>query len=318
MRRIRTGRRIEISARDIELFKILARYRYLRSTFLYAFLGGASETRFKERLGDLYHEGGYIDRPKQQWQFANCRSTPIIYELGEAGARVLRDMGAAETDSVLFGQDRRGPCRQFLHAVMICDILGSIEIGVRNDPALRLISWPEILAKAPEKTLRMAKPFELSVSISYTFPKTGKTEQAHTKVVPDALFGLEYQTGEQKSYRFFALEADRATMPVVRGNLRQTSYLKKILAYREVAARKLYQTQLGIPNLLVLTVTTSDRHQDTIMQIVQEVTRGSRMFLFKTMTSLGGVQSAPSPASQVLTSPWQRAGLATMSIDTST
>ena len=58
MRRISTGKRVELTKRDIELFKLLNRYHYLRSPFLYAFLGGRSLTRFKERLGHLYHDGG--------------------------------------------------------------------------------------------------------------------------------------------------------------------------------------------------------------------------------------------------------------------
>jgi hypothetical protein len=67
MRRIRSGKRIEVTMRDLELFKLLYRYQYLRSDFLYAFLGGESETHFKERLGDLYHDGRFINRPEQQW-----------------------------------------------------------------------------------------------------------------------------------------------------------------------------------------------------------------------------------------------------------
>jgi hypothetical protein len=89
MHRTSVGKRVELTERDIELFKLLNRYRYLRSTFLYAFLGGNSETRFKERLGHLYHDGGYIRRPEQQWQFANSRHMPAIYELDTKGEQVL-------------------------------------------------------------------------------------------------------------------------------------------------------------------------------------------------------------------------------------
>src|ERR1700733_2948535 len=81
MRRINSGKRVELTERDIELFKLLNRSHCLGSSFLYAFLRGRSETRFKERLGPLYHDGGYINRPVQQWQFANCRYMPVIYEL---------------------------------------------------------------------------------------------------------------------------------------------------------------------------------------------------------------------------------------------
>jgi hypothetical protein len=315
MRRKRTGKHIELSERDIELFRLLDRYRYLRSNFLYAFFGGASETRFKERLGDLYHEGGYIDRPRQQWQYANCRSMPIVYELGNAGAQVLREHGSDERDSPLLAHGRAGACRQFAHAVMISDIMASVELAVRENPSLRFIGWQEILAKAPPETRRMANPFAVPVTISHTFSGAKKLETVRTKIVPDGLFGLEYRGGGQKSYRFFALEADRATMPVVRGNLRQTSFLKKILGYRELASRQLYQTQLGLPNLLVLAVTTNERHSDSMLTLVRELTGGSKMFLFKTMSSLGDFQEAPIPTAQFLMDPWRRAGFWPIRVD---
>src|ERR1700674_1308905 len=128
MRRINTGKRVELTDRDIELFKLLNRYQYLRSTFLYAFLGGNSETRFKERLGHLYHEGRYINRPEQQWQFANCRYMPVIYELDDRGEQVLRERGLKQSESPLLKKGRIGAYRQFAHELMICDCMASIEL----------------------------------------------------------------------------------------------------------------------------------------------------------------------------------------------
>src|SRR6266481_4369983 len=89
MQRTRTGKRIELTTRDVEIFKLLCKYRYLRSTYIHAFVGGASETRFKERLGNLFHEG-YLDRPTQQWDFANARHIPVVHESGRAGIQALR------------------------------------------------------------------------------------------------------------------------------------------------------------------------------------------------------------------------------------
>ncbi|MEJ0042771.1 MAG: hypothetical protein WDM81_11445 [Rhizomicrobium sp.] len=88
MKRTRKGKRIELTERDIAIFRLLSQYRYLRSTYIHAFVGGASETRFKERLGDLFHEG-YLDRPSQQWEFADARHMPAVHELGERGRRAL-------------------------------------------------------------------------------------------------------------------------------------------------------------------------------------------------------------------------------------
>src|SRR4051812_40289463 len=92
MRRTAVGKRIELTARDIDIFRLLGRYRYLRSNYIHAFVGGASGTRFKERLGDLFHEG-YLDRPCQQWDFANARYRPVVYESGSGATRTLREAG---------------------------------------------------------------------------------------------------------------------------------------------------------------------------------------------------------------------------------
>jgi hypothetical protein len=306
MRRKSIGKTVSLTPRDIELLKLLDRYRYLRSSFLHAFLGGASATRFKERLGHLYHEGRYINRPAQQWQFANCRYMPAIYELDDAGEQVLRDYGLRE-EGPLLRKGCMGAHRQFAHALMISDILASIELGVRDNPRLRFISWREILARAPEKTRHLGNPFAIPVSITHTFASTRTTLRADTKIVPDGLFGLEY-AGSEKSYRFFALEADRNKMPIARSNLNQTSYLKKILCYREVAAKKLHQSHFGLPNLLVLNVTPNAKHMDNILDLVRQLTGGSKLFLFKTMSTLGDFEKAPPPSPHILTEPWKRAG----------
>jgi hypothetical protein len=124
------------------------------------------------------------------------------------------------------------------------------------------------------------------------------------------LFGLEYVCGGQKLYRFFALEADRNTIPIKRSNLRQTSWLRKTLAYRQIVAQEIHRIHLALPNLLVLTVTTNEQHMKNIMGLVKKLaTEGrSTLFLFKTMDSLGDFQKAPAPTPHMLTEPWQRVG----------
>jgi hypothetical protein len=310
MRRTSLGKRVELTERDIELFKLLNRYQFLRSNFLYAFLGGDSETRFKERLGHLYHDGAYINRPEQQWQFANSRHMPLVYELDSRGEQVLSTLGLPHQDMpVLHKKGRMGACRQFAHQLMICECLASIELGVRRQSGLRFISWQEIVARAPEPTRAMENPFAIPVSISHASAK-GATHRAEVKVVPDAVFGLEYDRGGQRLYRFFALEADRNTMPIKRTNLRQTSYLRKILSYREIVAKELHRTHLGLPNFLVLTVTLHLPHMKNVMALVGELAAEgkSTLFLFRTFSTLGDFHQSPSPAPDMLTEPWQRVG----------
>lgn len=310
MRRQPSGKRVELTPRDIEIFRLLARYRYLRSTFLRAFVGGASETRFKERLGHLYHEGGYLNRPREQWQAVNARYQPAVYELEEKGEAILH--GAGWKDHTIPGisrQSRAGSNRHFAHGLMICEAHASIELGVRASRGARFITWPEILAKAPEETRRAPTPLALPVHVSYTPARSGTVQRVQFDLLPDGLFGLEYTRDDGgKTYRFFALEAERMNR-VDSKNLTQTSWLKKVLAYRDVVARGTHRARLGIPNLLVLAVSPTQAHVDAMKKVVFEVThgRGSALFLFRATPAFRGLEAA-SPAPGLYADSWERAG----------
>jgi protein involved in plasmid replication-relaxation len=295
MRRSRSGKRIELTSRDLEIFRLMARYRYLSSTYIYAFVGGASEKRFKERLGDLFHEG-YLDRPGRQWDMANCRHRPAIHELDDGAKRVLDQQGILENRRTWLGSAAH---RQFPHSLMICETIASIELGTRMIAGMRFIPWPEILTKAPAETRALAHPFR--------FPTLGPAGG----VAPDALFGIEYRAEDKKTYRFFALEADRGTMPVARSNPDQTSYLGKLAAYHGILSSQAHKTHLGVPNLLVLTVTTSERRLGEIMQRLTDQRTSTAAFLFKAFNALG----LTSPAPQLFSEPWQRCDLPPLRID---
>lgn len=295
MHRTGTGKRLALTARDIEIFWTLSRHRFLRSTYLYAFVGGESEKRFKERLGDLFHEG-YLDRPAEQWRFAESRFSPVVHELGRGGREIVS--ASVMPESVTWLRD--GPHRQFEHSLMICEVLASIELVCRNSDRIRFIPWPEILAKAPKSVRFSAKPYQFV---------SGEGQS----VIPDALFGIEYKHDGRKSYRFFALEADRGTMPLIRANKDQTSYFAKIAAYREIIGCEVHKTQLGIPNLLILTATTSEARMADIIARLYSSAGDSAAFLFKTMTA----RTLTTPTPRLLSEPWQRAGRPLLNIGTS-
>ena len=311
MCRTASGKRLELTARDIEIFKLLQRYRYLRSTFLYAFVGGKNETRFKERLGALFHDGRYINRPKEQWQFAGARYAPAVYELDRAGEAVLVELGIRGSRAVSTSSHS-----QFAHSLMIEETLARIELGARGAGNVRLIGADEIIASAPEAGQTARSPLALPVSIMHTFPRD-RTESAAFDLIPDALFGLAYaEPGGTKSYRFFALEAERENR-VAASSLKQTSFLKKVLAYRDIAARETYRAQLGVPNLVVLVVTGSMARIETMKKTIMDVTagKGSGMFLFRPLPSLTEPFKAAVPATDLFSGPWLRAGYSDFVID---
>ena len=75
------------------LFKLLNRYRFLRSTYLCAFFPKSDATGFLKRLGTLYHEQPYLDRPRRQYSYANALYLPAIYEIDDLARQVLKYHG---------------------------------------------------------------------------------------------------------------------------------------------------------------------------------------------------------------------------------
>ncbi len=295
MHRTRTGKSLALTARDLETFRVLCRYRFLRSTYLHAFVGGDSEKRFKERLGDLFHEG-YLDRPSEQWRFADARFTPVVHELGNGGRAAIAAVGL-EPEPFTWLQN--GPHRQFEHSLMICEVLSSIELAIRERQDLRFIAWPDILAKAPENARQSVKPYLLTAGEGFS-------------VAPDALFGIEYQRDGRKRYRFFALEADRGTMPLARVGKTGTSVIAKLEAYHVSLSRDAHRSQLGIPNLLMLMVTTDQGRCEEIVRRLAERFGEMPQFLFGATSSS---KVLAQPYTDLLALPWERAGAPPLRID---
>jgi hypothetical protein len=72
------------------------------------------------------------------------------------------------------------------------------------------------------------------------------------------VFGLQFlDRPAGKDIAYYFLEADRATMPVVRQNLRRTSFFQKMLAYYETWRQQAHTTLFNFPRFRVLTLTTS-------------------------------------------------------------
>ena len=124
-------------------------------------------------------------------------------------------------------------------------------------------------------------------------------------------FGLEYTVDGARKYRFFALEADRGTMPVQRSKPGQTSYLGKIAAYREITKQQVHKAHWGIPNLLVLTITTGEARMQAMMAGLGNDVGGNASFLFKAIAAADLAR----PANHLLCKSWSRAGLSPLQID---
>src|SRR5207253_8153497 len=80
---------------DVEIVRVVARHRLIRSTHIAA-LVGRSLDRTNDRLMRLFH-AGYIDRPRAQLdRFPSSGSAHYIYALADRGVRLLKEEDGVE------------------------------------------------------------------------------------------------------------------------------------------------------------------------------------------------------------------------------
>jgi hypothetical protein len=266
-----------MEAYNIDTFKTLDRVRYARSNFIAALHGGSQQHR-KRDLGALRRRG-LLATPDQQKDSANYRYSPRVYELtAKAKAELER---AGHTPTKWIGE------RQFWHQLMVADILMSFEIACK-ERGLRFRHRTDILGDAP---------FQFDASVTHQFAK--RTERYDGALKPDALFAI--------NDTHFVLEADRQNEPISRPTLSTSSYLRKILQYREVLKSGSYKAL--IPNMIVVNVTVSDEHARNIMSFMyEELGMQSKSLLFKGLPVLGTRETYPRPLTHLLDEPFARTG----------
>lgn len=293
--------------RDIEIFQLLVRYRYLPSDTIHAFVGGNAKALL-HRLNLLCRRPNlYLSRPHQQRQNAEANYRPLIYQLDERGARVLRERGLPYLPKSYH--------HNFAHELMVAQITASLELGTRENASVRLITWPEILAheRTPAATRQAANPAAIRVAYSL------RGEQRCDEINADARpFGLERTIDGQRSYLFFpGIEADCGSEPIDAGDSGRASITKKFAAYMAIAEQGLHRTHFGFPNFFVPFITTTAARLQTMIALLDRMTagRGSKVLLFKTFPSFTSAERPPAASSHMLTVPWQRAGHPPLHLD---
>ncbi len=262
---------------NLDTFKVLDRVRYARSNFIAALHGGSQQHR-KRDLGKLRRRG-LLAAPDQQKDSANYRYSPRVYELTAKAKAELERAGHAPMQWI--------GARQFWHQLMVADIVLSFEIACKGR-GLRFRHREELIGDAP---------FRFTASISHQFAK--HVDHYDGALVPDDLFAI--------NGTHFVLEADRLSEPISRPTLSSSSYLRKILQYREVLKSGSYKDL--IPNMIVLNITTSDEHARNIRSFMyDELGMQSKSLLFKGLPVLGSRDSYPQPLTHLLDEPFDRAG----------
>jgi Replication-relaxation len=306
-RPLSTGKRVTPQPRDLLWFQKLHEHGPLSSTFLHEFSKhlAKSEKRSRDRLTDLFneshtpHNGAYLTRPWQQFQTFDARYQDLVYDVAPAAERALKQEGN-------WHETGAGPSGPWHHRYMVAAITASIELATLDEPNLTYIPQHAILGRAGT-TLRYSVPFKN--------PKTGKVLQSD--LIPDAVFGLEYHHGGKSSFRFFVVEADRATEPSRASKFNRKSHLRNFLQYREYVGRGLYKEHLKLTaGLLVLNVTTSEATMANMLKLAAEVSPGGNSYqLFRACPQFGKYFKPAKLLDGLLAGDWERVGSGSFRID---
>lgn len=262
----------------------------------------ASEARQKDRLTILFNEHNnphgyaYLDRPWQQFDTLDARYHQLIYSLTHSAETALKQAGLYTA----YGANLDGSWK---HTFMVACITASIELATLKTSNIRYIGQDEILSRA-----------QTGLSFPVTINVDGKKITKELK--PDGLFGLEYRIDGKNYYRFFLLEADRATEPGRSGNYQRKSYQRTILQYREFIGKGLYKEALKLNSgLLSLHVTTSSLRQKNLMKVVESIAPENNYLCFQNLPMFGTWFQPPGILCQLFSHSWERVGMQPFYID---
>lgn len=301
-----TGRRVSPTKRDLLWFEKLAEHGPLPSSFLlaYAKYSHASEKRATERLGDLFHEdntpdgGSYLTRPVQQFRTIDSRYNQLVHDLAPAGWRALQRSG--------FDIERcTAPSGPWLHRHMTACITASIELATLERDNVSYIPQSAILKRANTA---------LRYPVFIIDPATKR--QMAKDIIPDALFGLQYHTPSGDRFRFFAVEADRATEPTTSARWNRKSFERSLRQYDAYVAGGAYRQHLKLTApLLVLNVLSDQTRMERMIEFVaRSYPHGNSFMLFQAWEAFGRAFRPPHPQSCLLMGDWGRGGPAPFNI----
>jgi len=277
-------RPIELTERDKVILLSLYKYRFLSTDHLQALTDTHSRWGMNKRLRLLY-DHKYIDKPKaQRALFSHAEKRPTIYALGNKGADTLaHQFNIPMPQSVYWTEkNRRVREKHIEHTLGISDFMVSVEMACKQAGNIRLMDRDEILARSPEQTKRVEYPFRWKTNILHG------GQRHDIAIVPDYIFGLHYEDKpEGKNRSFFFVEIDRGTMPIVRRDIKQTSFLRKMQSYEDSWNRKLPKQRFDINAFRVLTLTTSNDRIQTMVEAykteLNQVPAGVFLFAVKSV-----------------------------------
>jgi hypothetical protein len=285
---------------DQKVLFYLARYRYLRGTFMQQLCTPYSVNGVNKALAKLRRHG-YVDKPgKQEEGDENYRryrtiNDSDIYEITHNGFLLLGEKVDEALNLIRYRSDMPHP--HFKHGMMIADAVASLEIGVQQS-GYRFIPFDEIIRRVGNAS---------ALRLPCTIRHNGVTVK--TTIIPDAVFAVEYPDGRT---RLYLVEAEHQS-PLRRTQIVDSSTMRKMLAYKDVQDTKAIR-QLGKSNFTVLFVFPTKGRTEGAPGLAVEMFGQSALFLFNHQPVQERSYRSPKPNPDLFIGEWLRGGLPSISI----
>lgn len=317
--RLARGEPPKMTALVIEIFRVLSRYRYLRTQQIYDLIPAKVRPKkykhFVFLLGRLY-DHSYLNRPPGRKLNFNYRNAQEVHELDDKGRHELKVRAIHEPYNTLNARRPIGAQEDFPHAMMAVDTMFAIERGVNGDPNAILHTWGEIMDQAPAATFSSRNPFAFpAVSIKHWYKHDLDSEREEpklidgtAKVLSDIIVSISYRrSGGDVLY---PIECENGN-PLRRSNLSDNSALKKMLAYRELRRLNLFEKHLGYRAVIPLFVFSDEDKVQAFLNLIMYETKGqgSTMFAATHLPLFGSTPEAnPTIPDLYKGIGWKRAG----------
>ncbi|MGH1407415.1 MAG: replication-relaxation family protein [Rhodomicrobiaceae bacterium] len=266
----------QLTRRDIKMIHLVAKYRFLNSDQIRKLVKG-SHKNITNRLKTLF-EYGYLDRPDCQFETYRLGggTSPLVYALTDKGAHLLaNECEYRELTRHGWSAKNKSAGRPFLkHTLAIADFVTSLQLAISNRDDVQLIDSEALENAFPMNTQELSKPYRLNISVIH------QGTRSDIGLEPDYAFALYLPQMQKRAH--FLVEIDRGTMPVLRRDLKQSSVLRKLLAYQSMWKMKRHTVHFGWQNFRVLFVTTNTERVENMIEATNSnsQTEGSPLFLF--------------------------------------
>lgn len=262
-----------ITERDLTILHAIARYRFMSSEQVVLHLASldpsTSHQGVLRRLQWCYY-AGFLDRPAQQALICGAFA-PIIYALGQEGARLLADAGQPVDAHLQWQLKNSRATTLFLHHTLATTSTMLLFERDCRAAGLRLLDHHDQIPLFPADTQKLDDPFRLRATIQHDNKSLALT------VIPDRLISIVRPDNHRYN---LALEIDRGTMSVSARRIAKSSFARKIMAYHAAWKEGRHKTQWGMQGFRVATIVPSEARIAHILDAQRTITGNTVGALF--------------------------------------